>query len=95
VVIAPQVRGWNKALDARLPYDREKAKTLLAEAGYPEGFEVTGLPEQSLSTMNPFARQSLRCWRRSAFRQAQCDAPRCLFSEDSKYDTSFICSDGN
>ena len=28
-------------IEARLPYDKEKAKKLLAEAGYPNGFEVT------------------------------------------------------
>ena len=28
-------------LEARLPYDLAKAKALMAEAGYPEGFEVT------------------------------------------------------
>ncbi len=28
-------------IEKRLPYDRERAKKLLAEAGYPNGFEVT------------------------------------------------------
>lgn len=40
-IIAPQVNGYTKAVDVRLPVDREKAKKLLAEAGYPNGFEVT------------------------------------------------------
>jgi peptide/nickel transport system substrate-binding protein len=40
-IIAPQVRGFTKDVDKRLPYDRERAKKLLAEAGYPNGFEVT------------------------------------------------------
>ena len=30
-----------RRLDKRLPFDREKAKKLLADAGYPKGFEVT------------------------------------------------------
>lgn len=39
-LIAPQVNGWTKKADARWPYDVEGAKKLLAEAGYPQGFEV-------------------------------------------------------
>jgi peptide/nickel transport system substrate-binding protein len=40
-IIAPQVNGFTKEIDVRLPLDRNKAKQLLAEAGYPNGFEVT------------------------------------------------------
>ncbi|RRD42110.1 ABC transporter substrate-binding protein [Comamonadaceae bacterium OH3737_COT-264] len=39
-LIAPMVNGWTKELDQRLPYSVEEAKKLLAEAGYPNGFEV-------------------------------------------------------
>lgn len=39
-LIAPQVNGWTKKADQRWPYDVEGAKKLLAEAGYPGGFEV-------------------------------------------------------
>ncbi len=39
-LIAPQVNGWTKKADARWPYDVEASKKLLAEAGYPSGFEV-------------------------------------------------------
>ena len=41
LMIAPQINGFNPALNERLPYDPEKAKALLTEAGYPDGFEVT------------------------------------------------------
>lgn len=40
-IIAPEVQGYTRETDRRLPLDRERAKTLLAEAGYPRGFEVT------------------------------------------------------
>ena len=33
-----QVNGYVKAEDVRLPFDAERAKALLAEAGYPQGF---------------------------------------------------------
>jgi peptide/nickel transport system substrate-binding protein len=39
-MIAPQVNGWTKQTDQRYPYNPEAAKKLLAEAGYPAGFEV-------------------------------------------------------
>jgi peptide/nickel transport system substrate-binding protein len=39
-MIAPQVNGWTKALNARHPYNVEAAKKLLADAGYKDGFEV-------------------------------------------------------
>ncbi len=41
IMFAPQVDGYPKDLDKPVKVDREKAKKLLAEAGYPSGFEVT------------------------------------------------------
>ena len=37
----PGVNGYNAAMDVRPKVDIAKAKALLAEAGYPQGFEVT------------------------------------------------------
>jgi peptide/nickel transport system substrate-binding protein len=37
---APGVAGFPADLNKRLPYDVEAAKKLMAEAGYPQGFEV-------------------------------------------------------
>jgi peptide/nickel transport system substrate-binding protein len=39
-IIASQVFGWNKEAHKRFPYDVEAAKKLLAQAGYPSGFEL-------------------------------------------------------
>ena len=39
-LLPPTIRGHNDALPAR-PQDREGAKKLLAEAGFPDGFETT------------------------------------------------------
>jgi peptide/nickel transport system substrate-binding protein len=40
-LITPGIDGYSPEGDIRLPYDRAKARALLAEAGYPNGFEVT------------------------------------------------------
>ena len=40
IITFPGVTGYTKALDERLPYDVAAAKKLLADAGYPNGFDV-------------------------------------------------------
>jgi peptide/nickel transport system substrate-binding protein len=40
LMVPPGANGYNKALDVVLPADAERAKALLAEAGYPQGFEL-------------------------------------------------------
>ena len=40
LMVGPAVRGFQADMNKRLPYDPEAAKKLLAEAGYPNGFEV-------------------------------------------------------
>ena len=37
-LVAPAIPGYEPELDTRLPFDASKAKALLAEAGYPNGF---------------------------------------------------------
>ncbi|MFI8618611.1 ABC transporter substrate-binding protein [Acidovorax sp. NPDC077693] len=39
-LIARQVNGWTPKADVRWPYDAKAAQKLLADAGYPNGFEV-------------------------------------------------------
>ncbi len=40
LMVGPGVRGFAADMNKRLPHDTEAAKKLLAEAGYPQGFEV-------------------------------------------------------
>jgi peptide/nickel transport system substrate-binding protein len=40
LMVGPGIRGFSPEQNKRLPYDAEAAKKLLAEAGYPNGFEV-------------------------------------------------------
>jgi peptide/nickel transport system substrate-binding protein len=41
LLVGPGINGWSAEQDKRLPYDVEAAKKLMADAGYPSGFEVT------------------------------------------------------
>lgn len=40
-MLAPSVNGYDERLNQRLALDLDGAKTLMAEAGYPDGFELT------------------------------------------------------
>jgi len=40
LMVGPGVRGFQADMNKRLPYDVEASKKLLADAGYPNGFEV-------------------------------------------------------
>jgi peptide/nickel transport system substrate-binding protein len=41
LMVGPGINGFLPDLNKRLPFDQEASKKLLAEAGYPNGFEVT------------------------------------------------------
>lgn len=41
LLVGPGINGFVPELNRRLPYDPEASKKLLADAGYPNGFEVT------------------------------------------------------
>ena len=40
LLLGPGVRGFQPDMNKRLPFDPDSAKKLLADAGYPQGFEV-------------------------------------------------------
>jgi len=41
LMVGPGINGFNADQNKRIPYDPEAAKKLLADAGYPNGFEVS------------------------------------------------------
>jgi peptide/nickel transport system substrate-binding protein len=40
-IVAPGMNGYAPELDRPIPYDPERARALLVESGYPNGFAVT------------------------------------------------------
>jgi len=66
VIMPPFVNGWNKALDAVPQYDVGKAKALMVEAGYGDGFTIRlDCPNNRYIMMKASVRRRLECWRRS------------------------------
>jgi peptide/nickel transport system substrate-binding protein len=41
LMVGPGINGFDASMNTRLPHDPEAAKKLLADAGYPQGFEVS------------------------------------------------------
>lgn len=41
IMVAPGIQGFDAALNTRLPFDPVRARALLTEAGYPDGFELS------------------------------------------------------
>lgn len=41
MIVGKSASGWSPELDRSLPYDPDRARQLLGEAGYPQGFDVT------------------------------------------------------
>jgi peptide/nickel transport system substrate-binding protein len=90
-IIAPQVNGYTKEIDVRLPLDRNKAKQLLAEAGYPNGFEVTLDCPNNRYINDEEICQAVTAMLAQVGIQARLNAmPRAqYFPKIQKYDTSF------
>ena len=81
--ILPSPETSTPEIEKRLPFDKEKAKKLLADAGYPNGFEVTlDCPEQPLRQRRahlPGAGRDVVAGRRDD--QGQRDAARAVLPE--------------
>jgi peptide/nickel transport system substrate-binding protein len=89
-IIAPQVHGWTKEANARLPYNPEAAKKLLAEAGYPNGFEFTlDCPNNRYINDEEICKALASMWARIGLKVSVNAMPRATyFPKIQKYDTS-------
>ena len=76
-LVAPAIPGYVPALDARLPFDLDGAKKLLAEAGYPNGFSfLMNCQSDGLVNEEEFCQAVAAMWARAGLRPNLSLAPR-------------------
>ena len=89
-MIAPQVNGWTEALSKRVPYDPEKSKQLLKDAGYADGFDVTlDCPNNRYINDEAICQAVVGMWARVGVKASLNAMPRATyFPKVQSYDTS-------
>jgi peptide/nickel transport system substrate-binding protein len=89
-IIAPQVNGWTKEAHQRLPYSVETAKKLLADAGYPNGFEFTlDCPNNRYINDEDICKAVVSMWAKLGLKVNLNAMPRATyFAKIQKFDTS-------
>ncbi len=89
-IVAPEVGGWTENAHKRLPYDPQAAKKLLAEAGYPNGFEFTlDTPNNRWINDEAISKALAGMWAKIGVKVNVNAVPRAnYFPKVLKYDTS-------
>lgn len=89
-MIAPQVHGWTEDLAKRVPYDVDKAKQLLTEAGYEDGFGFTlDCPNNRYINDEAICQAVVGMWARIGVNARLNSMPRATyFPKVQSYDTS-------
>ncbi len=89
-MIAPQVNGYFEDQAKRLPFDQAAAKKLLADAGYPNGFEVTlDCPNNRYINDEEICQAVAAMWARIGVTAKVNAMPRATyFQKIQKFDTS-------
>jgi peptide/nickel transport system substrate-binding protein len=89
-MIAPQVNGYTEDTAKRLPYDVDKAKAQLREAGYPDGFEVTlDCPNNRYINDEEICQAVVAMWAKIGVKAKLNAMPRATyFQKIQKFDTS-------
>ena len=85
-----QVQGYDRAEDVRLPFDAARARALLAEAGYPQGFGVTlDCPNNRYINDEQICQAIAAMWTRVGVRTALKSQPLApFFAQIQRDDTS-------
>jgi len=89
-IIQRDVNGWTKESDQRMPYNVEAAKKLLADAGYPNGFEFTlDCPNNRYINDEDICKALVSMWARIGLKVSVNAMPRSTyFPKIQKYETS-------
>ncbi|MCD8338690.1 MAG: ABC transporter substrate-binding protein [Burkholderiales bacterium] len=89
-IVAPAANGWSEKADKRYPYDVAAAKKLLAEAGYPNGFEfVLDTPNNRWINDESIAKALASMWAKIGVKVSVNAMPRApYFPKVLNYDTS-------
>lgn len=89
-MIAPQVNGWSEQLAKRLPYDPERARTLLKEAGYADKLDFTlDCPNNRYINDEAICQAIVAMWARVGVKAQLNAMPRATyFPKVQNYDTS-------
>jgi peptide/nickel transport system substrate-binding protein len=89
-MIAPQVNGYFDEFAKRMPYDEAAAKKLLADAGYPQGFEVTlDCPNNRYINDEEICQAITAMWAKIGMKVRLNAMPRATyFQKIQKFDTS-------
>lgn len=89
-MIAPQVHGWSEQLAQRVPYDVNKAKQLLTDAGYEDGFGFTlDCPNNRYINDEAICQAVVGMWARIGIDAKLNSMPRATyFPKVQSYDTS-------
>ncbi|KAA0892993.1 ABC transporter substrate-binding protein [Pusillimonas sp. ANT_WB101] len=89
-MIAPQVHGWSEELAKRVPYDPEKARSLLKEAGYENNIDFTlDCPNNRYINDEAICQAVVGMWAKVGVKAALNSMPRATyFPKVQSYDTS-------
>ncbi len=89
-IVPPGTNGFTEKANERLPYDVEKAKKLLAEAGYPNGFEfVLDTPNNRWINDEAMAKALAAMWAKIGVKVSVNGMPRVIyFPRVEGFDTS-------
>lgn len=85
-IVAPQIQGRDPTLaENKAPYDPERAKKLLAQAGYPDGFELgMDCPNDEYVNAELVCQAVAAMWARRREGKPYCATHRGLYAQDAQ-----------